>query len=127
MKGMNFFHITKKYAILETVMLRGSPQSHGLLSKSPGPELTSIGQAICTSISNLLAFLLLSLWFRTLLENHSSDVEPVSKFFSGMRATASAIIGLSSTNARKIIEFPGRVKKTRDHRSKCACVFGGEL
>ena len=74
-----------------------------------------------------LAFLLLIRWFLILLVNHSSAVDPVSKFFPGDFLTASAIMGLSSTKARRTIEFPGRVKKTTDKRTESPCVPGGGL
>lgn len=74
-----------------------------------------------------LTLRLFVLIYLTLLEIHSLEVESVSKFLPGFWATASAIILLSSTNARRTTRSAGLVKYTRDQRSKAAWSPGGVL
>lgn len=71
--------------------------------------------------------LFLTRWFLIRRVNQSREVDPVLYLSSGSFATASAMIELSSDRGRRIIELPGRVKKTKDQRSNLPCSFGGGL
>ena len=59
--------------------------------------------------------------------SHSSAVAPGAYFPGGARATAAAICGLWSARWWSVTVSFGRVKKTSDQRSCCACSFGGGL
>lgn len=73
-------------------------------------------------------FLFFILWFLIRLANQSLAVAlGVNTAGFSDFATASAIKGLSSTNARRFSEYDGRVKKTNDHRSYLTCSPGGGL
>ena len=123
-------HNTSISQFTRTSTRKVGAQSPGCCATSQDPaQLTHVSSSIHRRITSAgtrtVRFLIR--WFLMRRANHSEAVAPVLKRPVVSFAAASAISALSSASRRSTCEFPGLVKKTRDHRSYLPCSFGGGL